>query len=60
MVKKYKYSNAPINQRFHLVNRDSFPLTAPDISVGAQITEVQATLESDSAGNEVVYPADSG
>lgn len=32
--------------------------TAPDISVGAQITEVQATLESDSAGNEVVYPAD--
>lgn len=33
--------------------------TAPDISVGAQITEVQATLESDSAGNEVIYPADS-
>ena len=32
--------------------------TAPDISVGAQITEVQATLESDSAGNEVIYPAD--
>ena len=32
--------------------------TAPDISVGAHITEVQATLESDSAGNEVVYPAD--
>ena len=32
--------------------------TAPDISVGAQITEAQATLESDSAGNEVIYPAD--
>ncbi len=32
--------------------------TAPDISVGAHITEAQATLESDSAGNEVVYPAD--
>ena len=33
--------------------------TAPDISIGAQITEAQAALESDSAGNEVIYPADS-
>ena len=33
--------------------------TAPDISIGAQITEAQVALESDSAGNEVIYPADS-
>ncbi|MCM1234201.1 MAG: hypothetical protein NC489_29200, partial [Ruminococcus flavefaciens] len=33
---------------------------APDISVGAQLTEVQAAFESDSGGNQIVYPSDGG